>query len=86
MIYRPEQNQGRGKSESTESLNEFYRRKQSANINRVMGDGDLPLAPPDRDSEADNFSYGQKGWERPKDRGPTKSSDMWDEEAWQKKE
>jgi len=81
MIYRPEQKEGAGKSES---CNEYWTRKQSTNINRVMGDGDLPTmsATKDRDAEV-NASK----WEgaAQKDRWG-KSATIWDDEPWKDKD
>ena len=80
MIYRPEQKSGDGKSYNAE---EFWKRKQSPKHNRVCGEAEVHG--PDRDAENLNYSYGKDGYERPKDKGPAKSSTIWDDEAWRDK-
>jgi hypothetical protein len=60
----------------------FWKRKQSAKQNRVSGEA--PLAKPDKDCEADNYSFGQKGYSDHM-KSP-KSSTIWDDESWRDKD
>ena len=72
MIYRPEQKEGKGKSESCEA---FYTRKQSVKHNRVAGEAEV-LHDKDRNAESDQYK-----WEGApaKDRWG-KSSSLWDDD------
>jgi len=78
MIYRPEQKEGAGKSESCE---QFYVRKQSVKHNQFKGEAEV-LHDKDRDAEQ-NASK----WEgaAQKDRWG-KSNTIWDDEPWKDKD
>jgi hypothetical protein len=60
----------------------YWKRKQSAKENRVSGEA--PLAAKDKDREADNYSFGQKGYSEHM-KSP-KSSTIWEDEPWQDKQ
>lgn len=75
MVYRPEQKNGNGKSES---LNDYYERKQKPKHNRVDTEAEV-LHDADTDAENAHYSYGSKGYERPRGGGKSGGT-IWDDD------
>jgi hypothetical protein len=77
MIYRPE-------DDKDEDLSAFYTRKQKVKHNQLKGEAEV-LHDADRDCDAeDNFSYGKRGYDRPKNKPPAKELDIWEDSTWDK--
>jgi hypothetical protein len=77
-------------NDSDDSLDAFYKRKQSVKHNQIKGEAEV-LHDKDRDCDSeDNYSYGKSGYSKPKEK-PAKGYDptshtIWDDEPWKDKQ
>jgi hypothetical protein len=76
-------------NDSDDSLDAFYKRKQSVKHNQFKGEAEV-LHDEDTDAESKNYSYGKSGYSKPKEK-PAKGYDptshtIWDDEPWKDKQ
>jgi hypothetical protein len=85
MIYRPEN----GDNDRDDNLDAYYKRKQSVKHNQLKGEAEV-LHDADSDAESRNYSYGSKGYGKPKEKPAKgynpKEQDIWSDEAWKDKD